>query len=409
MPGVVARNYNRKTVHVLYMDIVKSSLLDVEDMSDASEEMRAIADRVLEEVVPGWRNAGIIVQPSGDGMGLVFQEDPLHPAQVALGFLSRWPDGYNRVRVGINTGPVDVRDDLMTGLKTCQGDGIVAAQRVMALDSGGRIPATQEYVSQIAHFRDWSNRMSLVGPRSEKDHRMRVYELRQDTLPPLPADPDADEDRIRRLEARIDGLEVSESTLKEFVRRSLQGFSIVEAILSRPKGLRTSNLRDDLDEIMRPFVAGREALFPVAPGYVFDFAIYLDACAISRDNHEHGLEMVWRTHHTVLNAFADQPWIGAGLAHYAFASGKGAIVSDVPAHKGLLDLDHRTDGKYYQSLGIEVLHSGEPSVGIVVATSDRAGHILEIHDMLLELIAQCLGYYLTSKGFGARMQRRRLK
>ena len=116
--------------HVLFMDIVEYSRLSINEQSDLIDKLNEIV-RGTEQFRTAEAIAKLIRLPTGDGMALVFFDNPEAPARSALEIsqaLKRHPD--IRLRMGIHSGPVkEVLD--VNNRSNVAGAGIDMARRVM--------------------------------------------------------------------------------------------------------------------------------------------------------------------------------------------------------------------------------------------------------------------------------------
>lgn len=140
--------------HVLFTDIVAYSTL-------ATDEQARIL-RILQDVVLGTAEVGraraqdkLITIPTGDGIALVFFNDPMAPVQCAME-IGRALKGYPevKVRMGIHSGPVDKIVDVNDSVNVA-GAGINMAQRVMDSGDAGHILVSRRVAEDLAQYSTW--------------------------------------------------------------------------------------------------------------------------------------------------------------------------------------------------------------------------------------------------------------
>ncbi|HWS17714.1 MAG TPA: protein kinase, partial [Candidatus Elarobacter sp.] len=124
--------------HVLFMDIVAYSRMP---MDQQEESLRHLQDKVrgTSEFTRAQASNQLIRLPTGDGMALVFFDDPEAPVRCAfeLGRALRQEASF-QLRMGIHTGPVYRVADINAN-RNVAGGGINIAQRVMDCGDAGHI------------------------------------------------------------------------------------------------------------------------------------------------------------------------------------------------------------------------------------------------------------------------------
>ncbi len=127
-----------KLAHVLFMDIVDYSNLPIDQQTKVVQTLQEIV-RGTAEVTRAQATDQIISIATGDGMALVFFNDPMAPVQCAMEIsraLKSRPE--IKLRMGIHSGPVDQIVDV-NERKNVAGAGINMAQRVMDSGDAGHI------------------------------------------------------------------------------------------------------------------------------------------------------------------------------------------------------------------------------------------------------------------------------
>src|ERR1700756_429945 len=137
--------------HVLFIDIVGYSKLNIHEQSDQIQK--------LKEIVRGTKQARIaeaegklLRLPTGDGGALVFRTTPEAPVLCALEIASELKKHPElKVRMGIHSGPVNAITDLNEQANIA-GAGINIAQRVMDCGDAGHILLSKHVAEDLEHF-----------------------------------------------------------------------------------------------------------------------------------------------------------------------------------------------------------------------------------------------------------------
>ncbi len=139
-------------VHVLFMDVVGFSKLPMNRQQQLLQELQIIVSGT-EEFRQARENNQLISRAAGDGMALVFFDDPEAPVRCALQ-ISRALIGRTAdipLRMGINTGPV-FRIINTAGERDVVGAGINMAQRVMDTGDAGHILISKTVADILREF-----------------------------------------------------------------------------------------------------------------------------------------------------------------------------------------------------------------------------------------------------------------
>src|SRR6266702_4576079 len=158
--------------HVLFIDIVGYSKLLVKQQSELVRE--------LNEVVSGTKQfqeadaeGKLIRLPTGDGMALVFRNDPEAPAQCALEISQALKSHPNiQLRMGVHSGPVNEVADVNQRANIA-GAGINMAQRVMDCGDAGHILLSKHVAEDLEEYERWRPLLHDLGS-CEAKHGMRV-------------------------------------------------------------------------------------------------------------------------------------------------------------------------------------------------------------------------------------------
>jgi TolB-like protein/Tfp pilus assembly protein PilF len=159
--------------HVLFIDTVGYSKLLINEQRESFE--------VLNRVVKGsdqFRTAEaagkLLRLPTGDGMVLVFADNPEAPAQCALEISKALRDFPQLpLRMGIHSGPVsrvvDVNDRT-----NIAGAAINIAQRVMSFGDTGHILLSKRAADDLVEYRRWQPFLHEIG-ECEVKHGVKVF------------------------------------------------------------------------------------------------------------------------------------------------------------------------------------------------------------------------------------------
>ncbi len=156
--------------HVLTIDVVEySTLLIVEQrqvLSNLNSIVRSTASFRRSEA------EGTLVRlPTGDGMALVFRNDPEAPLECAME-ISAATKAHPRIRLrmGIHSGPVSQTTDV-NDQSNLAGAGIDIAQRVMDCGDAGHILLSKHVADDLAPYQRWNRHLHDLGECNVKHGR----------------------------------------------------------------------------------------------------------------------------------------------------------------------------------------------------------------------------------------------
>nr|MDQ3314677.1 hypothetical protein [Verrucomicrobiota bacterium] len=156
--------------HVLTIDVVEySTLLIVEQrqvLSNLNSIVRSTASFRRSEA------EGTLVRlPTGDGMALVFRNDPEAPLECAME-ISAATKAHPRIRLrmGIHSGPVSQTTDV-NDQSNLAGAGIDIAQRVMDCGDAGHILLSKHVAEDLAPYQRWNRHLHDLGECNVKHGR----------------------------------------------------------------------------------------------------------------------------------------------------------------------------------------------------------------------------------------------
>src|SRR4051812_36217624 len=114
--------------HVLFIDMVGYSKLNIDNQTSLLRDLTRTV-RETEQFRSSEAQGTLVCLPTGDGMVLVFRDNPESPAQCAFE-ISRALQSHGRlpVRMGIHSGPVNELNDV-NNRTNLAGAGINIAQR----------------------------------------------------------------------------------------------------------------------------------------------------------------------------------------------------------------------------------------------------------------------------------------
>ena len=159
--------------HVLFMDVVGYSKLLLDEQRELQQQLSQIVSNT--EQVRIAEAAGKLVRlPAGDGMALVFFNNPETPVKCALEIsmaLKSYPK--IRLRMGVHSGPVNEVKDV-NDRTNIAGAGINIAQRVMDCGDAGHILLSKRVADDLVQFRHWNPYLHDLGECGVK-HGVRVH------------------------------------------------------------------------------------------------------------------------------------------------------------------------------------------------------------------------------------------
>jgi TolB-like protein len=158
--------------HILFLDIVGYSKLLSDEQKELVQELNQIV-RETEHFRAAEAEGKLTRLPTGDGMVLVFTNNPEAPVECALE-ISKALQSHPRlkVRMGIHSGPVNPFADV-NDQSNLAGAGINVAQRVMYCGDAGHILLSKHFAEDLEHYAHWRPHLHEVGEVTGK-HGLRV-------------------------------------------------------------------------------------------------------------------------------------------------------------------------------------------------------------------------------------------
>jgi len=159
--------------HVLFIDIVGYSKLLLNQQTNFLHELNEIVSST-NQFREAESEEKLIRLPTGDGMALVFRNNPEAPAQCALEISQSLKSHPNiQVRMGVHSGPVHEVADVNQRANIA-GAGINIAQRVMDCGDAGHILLSKHVAEDLEQDDYWQPHLHDLG-ECEVKHGMRVH------------------------------------------------------------------------------------------------------------------------------------------------------------------------------------------------------------------------------------------
>src|SRR6476660_8802232 len=162
MPSEQSRDVKFEIGHVLFIDIVGYSKLNIHEQSEQLETLKQIV-RSTEQFRIAEAEGKLLRLPTGDGVALVFRNSTEAPVLCAIEIakaLKNHPEV--RVRAGIHSGPVNEITDL-NAQANIAGAGINTAQRVMDCGDAGHILVSGRVAEDLEHYPRWRPYLHPLG------------------------------------------------------------------------------------------------------------------------------------------------------------------------------------------------------------------------------------------------------
>jgi class 3 adenylate cyclase len=156
--------------HVLTMDVVQYSTLLITEQSRVMAELTFIVKNT-ERFRRAEAEGKLVRIPTGDGMALVFFDDPQAPIECAMEIAAALKSHPEiRLRMGIHSGPVNPVVDV-SERSNVAGAGIDMAQRVMDCGDAGHILLSKHVADDLAPFPRWNPYLHELGECEVKHGR----------------------------------------------------------------------------------------------------------------------------------------------------------------------------------------------------------------------------------------------
>ena len=168
--------------HILFLDIVGYSKLLADEQKESVQDLNRIV-RETEQFRSAEAEGKLTRLPTGDGMVLVFTNNPEAPVECALE-ISKALQSHPKLklRMGIHSGPVNPVADV-NDQSNLAGAGINVAQRVMSWGDAGHILLSKHFAEDLEHYAHWRSYLHDVGTVEAKHGtRIAVVNLYTDQL-----------------------------------------------------------------------------------------------------------------------------------------------------------------------------------------------------------------------------------
>jgi TolB-like protein/Tfp pilus assembly protein PilF len=158
--------------HILFLDIVGYSKLLADEQKELVQELNQIV-RETEQFRAAEAEGKLTRLPTGDGMVLVFTNNPEAPVECALEISQALQSHPKlKVRIGIHSGPVNPFADV-NDQSNLAGAGINVAQRVMYCGDAGHILLSKHFAEDLEHYAHWRPHLHDIGKATDK-HGLKV-------------------------------------------------------------------------------------------------------------------------------------------------------------------------------------------------------------------------------------------
>src|ERR1700746_717217 len=172
MPEVQSSDVELEIGHVLFIDIVGYSKLNITEQSERLQKLKEIV-WATDQFRQAQEEGKLLRLPTGDGGALVFRNNLEAPVLCAMAIgkeLKRHPEIH--VRMGIHSGPVNEINDL-NAQANIAGAGINFAQRVMDCGDAGHILLSRHVAEDLETYPRWQPYLHELG-ECEVKHGVRV-------------------------------------------------------------------------------------------------------------------------------------------------------------------------------------------------------------------------------------------
>ena len=156
--------------HVLTMDVVDYSTLLITEQTQVMGELTSVVKNT-QRFQRGESEGKLVRIPTGDGMALVFFDDPQAPIECGMEIAAALKSHPEiRLRIGIHSGPVNAVVDVSDRANVA-GAGIDMAQRVMDCGDAGHILLSKRVADDLAPFPRWNPHLHDLGECEVKHGR----------------------------------------------------------------------------------------------------------------------------------------------------------------------------------------------------------------------------------------------
>ena len=154
MASAIETHLHLAVGHILFLDIVGYSKLLADEQKELVQELNQIV-RETEQFQAAEAEGKLTRLPTGDGMVLVFTNNPEAPVECALEISRKLQSRPQlKLRMGIHSGPVNPVADV-NDQANLAGAGINLAQRVMACGDAGHILVSKHVAEDLEEYEQW--------------------------------------------------------------------------------------------------------------------------------------------------------------------------------------------------------------------------------------------------------------
>src|SRR6478672_1402620 len=158
--------------HILFLDIVGYSKLLADEQKELIQELNHVV-RETKQFQTAEAEGKLTRLPTGDGIVLVFMNNPEAPLECALEISQKLQNRPQlKLRMGIHSGPVNPVADV-NDQANLTGAGINMAQRVMDCGDAGHILLSRHVAEDLEEYEQWRPLLHDLGT-SEVKHGVRV-------------------------------------------------------------------------------------------------------------------------------------------------------------------------------------------------------------------------------------------
>jgi TolB-like protein/Tfp pilus assembly protein PilF len=158
--------------HILFLDIVGYSKLLADEQKELIQELNHVV-RETKQFQTAEAEGKLTRLPTGDGIVLVFMNNPEAPLECALEISQKLQSRPQlKLRMGIHSGPVNPVADV-NDQANLAGAGINIAQRVMSCGDAGHILLSKHFAEDLEHYAHWRSHLHNVGEVKTK-HGVKV-------------------------------------------------------------------------------------------------------------------------------------------------------------------------------------------------------------------------------------------
>ena len=163
--------------HVLLIDIVGYSRLIVDEQVNLLRRLNRIV-RNTPTFQAAEANGTLTRLPTGDGMALIFADNPERPVRCAMEIAAAAAENAAlEIRMGIHSGPINRITDVNDRVNVA-GTGLNMAQRVMDCGDAGHILLSKHVADDLAQYRSWQPHLHSLGECEVKHGvRLHIYNL----------------------------------------------------------------------------------------------------------------------------------------------------------------------------------------------------------------------------------------